>query len=259
MAFPTKILLPDGIVMTIADALSRTITPRWFWGKMRRDLVSAAKLGNSHQPVVLLEGATTVPDAAVDEQAITGGGLAITAKGPIQSFSNAGVHALTGSTLEIPIIGGGTTKAATTDVEDASFDEDDDIGHIGSRPDPELRTLIEYWSSATQPGIATVLTATAVNGSAEITVPSNHTLTVGQKLTANASFAAGATVVALKYKPELVDSTSEADRAGILVMLSHKAGAGATTELFTFEGSTLIAWHTPEGDIAAGGAFALLT
>lgn len=274
MAFPVSILLPNGTVLTLAGALSRTITPKWLYGPSgRRDIITAGKLGNAYQPVVKVNAAQTqgalidhilIADPDSNNADILAGingllaGRFTNSGGVTSDVNNLGDGGVAGPITPLALDGEVTMKAPA-DVKCALFEEDDDYTHTGSRPDPVLRTLIEYWDHATEPGIAQTLTGIAVNGSYEVTFGSHQTLTIGQKLTANTSFASGAIIVGLKHIVELPDGTTESSRCGTVAIMSVKAGAGATTEAFVFPGSNLVAWHTPEGDIAAGVSFALLS
>lgn len=265
MAFPVSILLNNNTVMTITGALSRTLTPRWVFGNMRRDLFSAAKLGNSYQPVVLETAAQTAAVPTLSAPFTMGSASIFGSNAPYSIVNtlapNETAPYIADGPAHPPItaLNGAIVKDATGDVKCAMFEEDDDYTHTASRPDPELKTFVEYWDHATNVGIAQTLYGTPAVGSASVTFPGSSTLTIGQKLTANTSFPSGAFIVALYYKPELADVTTESERGGTIVMLSHLGDAAAVPEEFVFTGANLIAWHTPEGDIAAGGSFALLS
>jgi len=276
MAFPTKILLPNVGVLTVSGAVMRTITERWIYGPAgRRDRVSAAKLGNSYQPVVVLNGAESEVDPLLAKQDFTNGtttvslvvsNMPLIGEGAVNAFpALPTVAPIAGPPSTVapapwpaaPVKKAAQTKAASADVQCAKFDLDDDFTHTGSRPDPALRTIFEYWDN-TAPGEAVSVKATPATGSHEITVPDNRVFTIGQLLTANTAFPDGASIVALPQAVQKVDGTSEISRYGTKVILSHKS-ATSVAEIFSFTGSGLVAWHTLEGDLAAGGNISLLS
>lgn len=256
MAFPTTILLPDNRVMTISGAARVTKTPRWFYGAMRRDVISAGKLGNAHDSRTLLQAAASAPS------------LSVQAAGSGYATNYALISSGATAAAQITALEGATSLPTRADRVDTLFDDCDEVTHTASRPDPILKDVFEYWASATQPGIAFNASFGGTSGSAELTLASNSLVTVGQKIDLTGLTGifvddpSEVYVVAVKHVEEHADSTSEVDRSGMKIVVSVALAASFTfatnTTLLPFVGSELIAAHTADGEYIIGGTVALI-
>lgn len=256
--------------LTYSANIMRTMTPRWVYRGMRRDVVSAGKLGNPHFYRAVVPGAQTIgePKALITEHEIGSGGTTyelITATNPWVSGN-------------IPAAAGGdgfidhrVTAASTVEAhEDTLFNECDDINHISSRPNPELVTMVEYWETDTEPGFTFQCHAALTQGSTIVTLASNVLVTVGQVFSniTGSVFAGNPSavhVMEVLYVPELADGTTETGRAGTKIRVSHPASTtvamGGTDmgQLLSFNGAIRLGGHSVDYSLADGGEFSILT
>lgn len=254
-AFPNPLYvnLPENKRLKIVGAVCRTLRPVLLHvGATRRDIINAVKLGNPHIQAFIVQAGQTLPDPKFLSLATAGGITAYQSTHGVQFFNNGGAAVNGPTPTPNAIVLDGVKDVDATTV-DALFAASDDVTHTQSRHDPIIKTLAEYWSGL-MPGKAQKLSASYTSGSGEVTVMSNQTLMVGQKLaTAATGFPVDAFIVAIKQRTQIIDSITPNDYHGTTITMSHKASANsAADEVLDFGGSNLVGfhWHEPEN---AGG------
>jgi len=280
MAFPTPlyVLTKDGLYMPITGALCKSSVDFLFYdGETYRDELDAGFLGNPHSTFsrqndaqaadalpppgatyadliteLSVDGSGTASESSLGAAFVNGASALIQAKKDLVS-GVLNPTMLPGN--DPPLVGllgkGAITTYAPSLLADAAFNESDSYGHVLPRWKPKIRTLFQWWDSAT-PGQAMTFTGTTVLNDPNLTLSSARPLLVGQLLS-GAGIPSGARIVEIKRATKFVASASLVSLLATEVVMSHQATAGATVEVTASGGNIVGECWADEFLMCAGG------
>lgn len=164
-----------------------------------------------------------------DKPSLVVGGAALVGA-TADPFVTSVAGGVTQTVTKVPTAGDGVAGYVNITAP-SSVAQEDDYTHTPKRYIPKIDTIIEWWDGE-DVGEAMVITATLVNGSAEITVPNSELLTPGQKITGTNIPADTIILSTIRQTNGVIDATK--------AIMSQKAtGSGDTTA--TLSGSNKVA------------------